>query len=146
MNALVFVKYNINLELRQEKRQQRGDAYDPICLSDMESNDEWISEKEDPVLPIDNSWMDIEECFKDDGTVGRKRKRGPRNINAYGKKQGKGKANERGYVEVLDDDEAIEVEDEVEDEEEEEEEEFDEETMVDDDDDDDVEELDLEDD
>ena len=67
---------------------------------------------------------------------------GPRNINAYGKKQGKGKANERGYVEVLDDDEAIEVEDG----EEEEEEEFDEETMVDDDGDEDVEELDLEDD
>lgn len=104
----------------------------------MESDDEWITEKEDPVLPVDNSWMDIEECFKDDGMVGRKRKRGPRNINAYGKKQGKGKANERGNVEVLDDDEAIEVVDE--------EEEFDEETMVDDDEDDDMEELDLEDD
>lgn len=71
----------------------------------------------------------------------------PRNINYYGKKKkkgkGKGKANERDYVEVLDDDEVIEVEDE----EEKEEEKFDEKTMVDDDDeDDDVEELDLEDD
>lgn len=77
MNALVFVKDNINLELRQERRQ-RSDAYDPICLLDMESDDEWITEKEDPVLPLNNSWMEIEECFKDDGTVGRKRKRGTR--------------------------------------------------------------------
>ncbi|KAG5549643.1 hypothetical protein RHGRI_014824 [Rhododendron griersonianum] len=119
MNALVFVKYNIQLELRQEKRQKMGDTYDPICLSDMESDDEWITEKEGPVLPVDHSWMDIEECFKDDGTVGKKRKR------------------------VLDDNEVIELEGE----EEEEEEEFDEATMADDnDDDDDVEELDIEDD
>lgn len=42
----------------------------------MEFDDEWITEKEGPVLPVDHSWMDIEECFKDDGTVGKKRKRG----------------------------------------------------------------------
>ncbi|KAI8540876.1 hypothetical protein RHMOL_Rhmol08G0019000 [Rhododendron molle] len=147
MNALVFVKYNIQLELRQEKRQKKGDTYDPICLSDMESDDEWITEKEGPVLPVDHSWMDIEECFKDDGMVGKKRKRGPRNLNAYGRKKGKKKASElddEDEIEVLDDNEVIELEEE---EEEEEEEEFDEATMVDDDeDDDDVAELDLEDD
>jgi hypothetical protein len=76
LNALVFVKYNIQLELRQAKRQERGETYDSICLSDMESDDEWITEKEDPVLPLDNSWMDINECFQDDGAVGKKRKRG----------------------------------------------------------------------
>ncbi|KAF7145548.1 hypothetical protein RHSIM_Rhsim04G0045100 [Rhododendron simsii] len=144
MNALVFVKYNIQLELRQEKRQERGDTYDPICLSDMESDDEWITEKEGPVLPVDHSWMDIEECFKDDGTVGKKRKRGPRNLNAYGRKKGKKKASElddKDEIEVLGENEVIELEGE------EEEEEFDEATMADDDDDDDdVEELDLEDD
>ncbi|KAG5549646.1 hypothetical protein RHGRI_014825 [Rhododendron griersonianum] len=145
MNALVFVKYNIQLELRQEKRQKMGDTYDPICLSDMESDDEWITEKEGPVLPVDHSLMDIEECFKDDGTVGKKRKRGPRNLNAYGRKKGKKKASQlddEDEIEVLDDNEVIELEGE----EEEEEEEFDEATMADDNDDDDVEELDLEDD
>ncbi|KAF7152735.1 hypothetical protein RHSIM_Rhsim01G0133300 [Rhododendron simsii] len=107
----------------------------------MESDDEWITEKEGPVLPVDHSWMDIEECFKDDGTVGKKRKRGPRNLNAYGRKKGKKKASElddEDEIEVLDDNEVIELEGE------EEEEDFDEATMADDD--DDVEELDLEDD
>ncbi|KAF7149439.1 hypothetical protein RHSIM_Rhsim03G0072400 [Rhododendron simsii] len=33
LNALVFVKYNLTLELRQKKREENGDAYDPICLS-----------------------------------------------------------------------------------------------------------------
>ena len=40
MNALVFVNYNINLELRQIKREENGESYDPICLSDMEFDDE----------------------------------------------------------------------------------------------------------
>ncbi|KAF7152136.1 hypothetical protein RHSIM_Rhsim01G0133500 [Rhododendron simsii] len=129
MNALVFVKYNIQLELRQE----RGDTYDPICLSDMESDDEWITEKEGPVLPVDHSWMDIEECFKDDGTAEK--------LECLWPKKGKKKASElddEDEIEVLDDNEVIKLEGE------EEEEEFDEVTMADDD--DDVEELDLEDD
>lgn len=58
LNALVFVKYNIRLDLRQEKRQERGETYDPICLSDLDSDDEWITEREDPCLPGDHSWMD----------------------------------------------------------------------------------------
>ncbi|KAI3961504.1 hypothetical protein MKX01_001240 [Papaver californicum] len=29
------------------KRKDQGDTYDPICMSDMESDDEWIIEKED---------------------------------------------------------------------------------------------------
>ena len=40
MNALVFVNYNINLELRQIKREENGESYDLICLSDMEFDDE----------------------------------------------------------------------------------------------------------
>ena len=75
LNALVFVKYNIQLEMRQIKRQERGETYDPICLSDMEFDDEWITEVEDPCLPEDNSWLDIHECFEE-GTSGAKRKRG----------------------------------------------------------------------
>ncbi|XP_028095836.1 putative pre-rRNA-processing protein esf2 [Camellia sinensis] len=71
--------------------------------------------------------MDIQECFEDDeGTTSKKRKRGPRNLNAI----------DRGKRKVFEDDD-----DEVElieggEEEEEEKEEFDEVTMVDDDEDD----------
>ena len=76
VNALVFVNYNINLELRQIKREENGDSYDPICLSNMESDDEWITEKEELCLPEDTSWMDIHECFEvNEEGCSRKRKR-----------------------------------------------------------------------
>lgn len=79
LNALVYVKYNLQLVARDLKRKDKGDAYDPICLSDMESDDEWITEKEDPTLPKDTSWLDIHECFgvlePPEGSQ-RKRKRG----------------------------------------------------------------------
>ncbi|KAL4652193.1 hypothetical protein ACB092_01G215900 [Castanea dentata] len=81
VNVLVFVNYNINLELRQIKREESGDSYDPICLSDMESNDKWITEKEEPCLPEDTSWMDIHEYFEvDEEGYSRKRKREPEEI------------------------------------------------------------------
>ncbi|XP_027902994.1 uncharacterized protein LOC114163106 [Vigna unguiculata] len=77
LNALVYVKYNLQLELRQKSREEKGETYDPICLSDIESDDEWITEKENPCLPIDSSWMDIHECFDDEeGAPNKKRKRG----------------------------------------------------------------------
>ena len=50
LNALVFVKYNLNLESRQKIREEKRETYDPICLSDMESDDEWITEREEPCL------------------------------------------------------------------------------------------------
>ena len=76
LNALVFVKYNIKLDMRLQKRKEREETFDPICLSDMESDDEWITEKEDACLPEDISWMDVHECFKEDeGVSGNKRKR-----------------------------------------------------------------------
>jgi len=53
------------------------DTYDLICLSDMESDDEWITEKEDLCLPNDVSWMDIHEYFTlKERTSSNKRKRG----------------------------------------------------------------------
>ena len=77
LNVLVFVKYNIKFDMRHQKRKERRETYDPICLSDKESDDEWITEKEDAYLPEDISWMDVHECFKEDeGFSGNKRKRG----------------------------------------------------------------------
>ncbi|KAI7998091.1 hypothetical protein LOK49_LG10G01292 [Camellia lanceoleosa] len=69
--------------------------------------------------------MDIQECFKDDegATSSKKRKRGPRNLNA-----------DRGKRKVFEDDDEIEL---IEGGEEEEEEEFDKVTIVDDDEEDD---------
>ncbi|XP_030931017.1 uncharacterized protein LOC115956884 [Quercus lobata] len=109
MNALVFVNYNINLELRQIKREENGDSYDPICLSDLESDDEWITEKEEPCLPEDTSWMDIHECFEvNEEGCSRKRRRGSRNLNA--KKKSKEKV-----IEVEEPEEIVDVGDDEED-------------------------------
>jgi len=77
LNALVFVKYNLQLEMRQKDREEKWDTYDPICLSDIESNDEWITENESLCLPKDVSWMDIHESFTlEEGAPSKKRKRG----------------------------------------------------------------------
>ncbi|XP_039123453.1 uncharacterized protein LOC120260074 [Dioscorea cayenensis subsp. rotundata] len=117
LNALVFVKYNIQLELRQEKREKRGETYDPICLSDMEGDDEWITEVEDACLPQDNSWMDMNECFEDDGVLGsnNKRKREPRNLKLDRKRKRKAFVVEEEVEEADDDDEANTEEEEQED-------------------------------
>ena len=40
LNAPVYVKYNFQLEMRQKSREEKGETYDPICLSDIESDDD----------------------------------------------------------------------------------------------------------
>ncbi|KAG5515997.1 hypothetical protein RHGRI_036889 [Rhododendron griersonianum] len=102
------------IERMQKKREENGDAYDPICLSDMESDDEWITEREDPCLPLDPSWMDMNECFEvNEGETSRKGRRGPRNLqnDSKGKRKFVGEENE---VEVIDDDVEKEIEEEEE--------------------------------
>ncbi|XP_031284359.1 uncharacterized protein LOC116143083 [Pistacia vera] len=113
LNALVFVKYNLQLEMRQKLREEKGEAYDPICLLDIESDDEWIMEKEDPCLPDDNSWMDVQECFNiDEGAPSNKRARGPRNLNASNKKAKEKVVEEENVLPILcDEDEESEEED-----------------------------------
>jgi len=62
--------------LIQKSREEKEETYDLICLSDIESDDE-ITEKENPCLPIDFSWMDIHECFNvEEGAPNKKRNRG----------------------------------------------------------------------
>ncbi|RWR88638.1 hypothetical protein CKAN_01766500 [Cinnamomum micranthum f. kanehirae] len=103
LNSLVFVKYNLNLQVRQNKRE-RDQALDPICLSDMESDDEWITEKEDPVLDNDMSWMDLGECFvntSNEGTSRQDRRRGPRKLTFGRKDKGKKKVSELEEEEAL---------------------------------------------
>ncbi|XP_028093919.1 uncharacterized protein LOC114294015 [Camellia sinensis] len=60
LNALVYVKYNTKLRERSIKRRQN---IDPILIDGIDSDDEWIAEKEGPVLPFDASWLDEEELF-----------------------------------------------------------------------------------
>jgi hypothetical protein len=53
MNDLVFVMYNIKLKERQMKRDRKA----ALEFQDIDSDDEWITEKEDPVLPLNNDWL-----------------------------------------------------------------------------------------
>ncbi|KAI3848040.1 hypothetical protein MKW92_026332 [Papaver armeniacum] len=95
LNALVYVKYNLQLEETFTKRNEQGDSYDPICLSDMESDDEWITEKDGASLQPDPTWMDVHDCFQitEAEANKKKRKRGPRNLSTMKLAQGKGNNN-----------------------------------------------------
>ncbi|XP_024200195.1 uncharacterized protein LOC112203456 [Rosa chinensis] len=53
LHALVYVKYNVALRDRTKKRN--ATMIDPIVVEEIESDDEWITEIEDPVLPTDHN-------------------------------------------------------------------------------------------
>ncbi|XP_075080280.1 uncharacterized protein LOC107806086 [Nicotiana tabacum] len=61
LNSLVYVRYNARLRERSIKRKMQN--VDPILVDEIDSDDEWITEKEDPVLPEDPSWLDEENLF-----------------------------------------------------------------------------------
>lgn len=63
LNALVYVKYNSLLRERNIRR--RSKKLDPILVEEIDSDDEWISEVEDPILPGDLSWLE-EDVFEVD--------------------------------------------------------------------------------
>ena len=46
-----------NMKLR-ERSMKRATAMDPILVDHIASDDEWIAEKEDPLLPTDASWLE----------------------------------------------------------------------------------------
>ncbi|KAI3845209.1 hypothetical protein MKX03_024867 [Papaver bracteatum] len=117
LNALVYVKYNLQLNERFTKSKEQRDSYDPICLSDMESDDEWITEKDDASLQQDPTWMDVHDCFQitEAEANKKKRKRGPRNLSTMKLAQVKGNNNgkearlvEENEIEEVEEDETEE--------------------------------------
>ncbi|KAB2610217.1 hypothetical protein D8674_018249 [Pyrus ussuriensis x Pyrus communis] len=60
LNALAYVKYNLALQQRSKKRMEK---YDPIVVEEIASDDEWITEIEDPVLPEDPTWLEDELLY-----------------------------------------------------------------------------------
>ncbi|KAL6501579.1 hypothetical protein OROGR_026712 [Orobanche gracilis] len=63
LNALVFVKYNFKL---RERSIRRRDKIDSIVVDEIDSDDEWITEKEDPVLPEVSRSLENDELFVGD--------------------------------------------------------------------------------
>ncbi|XP_057954020.1 uncharacterized protein LOC131148322 [Malania oleifera] len=60
LNAPVYVKYNTKLRERAIRKIQN---YDPILVPELVSDDEWITEKEESILPKDTSWVDDENVL-----------------------------------------------------------------------------------
>ena len=59
----MYVRYNIRL---RERSLQRKQNVDPILVEEIDSDDEWIAEKEDPLLPLDLCWLQDNELFNVD--------------------------------------------------------------------------------
>ena len=64
LNVLAYVRYNTRL---RERRLQMRQNVDPILVEEIDSDDEWIVEKEDLLLPHDAIWLEDDELFNVDG-------------------------------------------------------------------------------
>ncbi|XP_070682790.1 uncharacterized protein [Malus domestica] len=60
LNALAYVKYSLALQQRSKKMREK---YDPIVVEEIASDDEWITEIKDPVLPEDLTWLEDELLY-----------------------------------------------------------------------------------
>ncbi|CAL8162039.1 unnamed protein product [Prunus armeniaca] len=60
LNALLYVKYN--MALRERSIRRRSKIY-PILVNEIESDDEWIAEIEEPILPTDLTWLNSQELY-----------------------------------------------------------------------------------
>ncbi|XP_057961181.1 uncharacterized protein LOC131153119 isoform X2 [Malania oleifera] len=63
LNARVYVKYNTKLRERAIRKRQN---YDPILVAEVASDDEWITENEEPILPKDTSRFEDENLLEVD--------------------------------------------------------------------------------
>ena len=59
----MYVRYNTRLK---EQNLQRRQNVDPILVEEIDLNDEWITEKEDPLLPRDAIWLEDDKLFNVD--------------------------------------------------------------------------------
>ena len=57
------MRYNTRL---RERNLQRKQNVDPILVDEIDLDDEWIAEKEDPLLPLDLCWLEDNELFNVD--------------------------------------------------------------------------------
>ncbi|KAL6544686.1 hypothetical protein OROMI_023548 [Orobanche minor] len=61
-------KKELLVDLR-ERSIVRRNKIDPIVVDEIDSDDEWITEKEDPVLPESTKWLEDDELFEGDPIV-----------------------------------------------------------------------------
>ena len=66
LNVLVYVWYNTRL---RERSLQRKQNVEPILVDEIDSDDEWIAEKKDPLLLLDLCWLEDNELFNVDAII-----------------------------------------------------------------------------
>ena len=67
MNVFVFVMYNSKLMSRQCRRQRQVVEYD---IDDVSSDDERMTEKEEPILPPQKEWIrSLDRIARNDAVV-----------------------------------------------------------------------------
>ncbi|XP_058069760.1 uncharacterized protein LOC131218899 [Magnolia sinica] len=63
LNDLVFVQYNQKLRERFQSRKEKPGFFDPICLDELDADNEWLVETEDPVFAgEDLTWAQVEDA------------------------------------------------------------------------------------
>lgn len=76
--------YHIQSASSAKSKGMGGDGRycDLICLSNLDSDNEWIAKHENSTLPMDNSWMDIHKVFAaENGSPKKWNKRGDTYLN-----------------------------------------------------------------
>nr|XP_010313149.1 uncharacterized protein LOC104644696 [Solanum lycopersicum] len=61
LNSLVYVRYKTRLRERNIKRELQ--KIDPILVDEVDFDDEWITEKEDSLLPEYPCWLEEDNLF-----------------------------------------------------------------------------------
>ena len=59
MNDLVFVMYNLKLKERHRQREFGKPSLIEDAFENIPSDDEWVTEREGPVLPSTNKWLRV---------------------------------------------------------------------------------------
>ncbi|XP_058082029.1 RNA-directed DNA methylation 4-like isoform X2 [Magnolia sinica] len=63
LNNLVFVQYNKKLRERFQSRKEKPGFFDPICLDELDADNEWLVETEDPVFAREDlTWAQVEDA------------------------------------------------------------------------------------
>ncbi|XP_058097770.1 uncharacterized protein LOC131242860 [Magnolia sinica] len=62
LNDLVFVQYNQKLREQFQSRKEKPGFFDPICLDELDADNKWLVETEDPAFAgEDLTWTQVED-------------------------------------------------------------------------------------
>ncbi|XP_058082293.1 uncharacterized protein LOC131230404 [Magnolia sinica] len=63
LNDLVFVQYNKKWRERIQTRKEKPGFFDPICLDELDADNEWLVETGDPTFAGENlTWAQVEDA------------------------------------------------------------------------------------